>query len=311
MNHTGLIKFPASHQPGLSLNRRAFLKAGSVWLLAGAAARTLAEVQDVAAPALRIGLLTDLHYADRPPAGTRFYRETVSKLRECVSQFNKLGPDMVVELGDFIDAADTAEGEIEHLKKVEAEYSRLKPDRHYVLGNHCVWTLNKKQFQANCAAREPFYSFDRDAFHFIILDACFRADGAPYGARNFEWTDTEIPPIERDWLRDDLRSAKGKSIVFIHQRLDVENHYGVKSAPAVREILERSGKVLAVFQGHSHQNDLREINGIHYCTLAAMIEGTGAEQNAYALLSLFEDGLLKLEGFRRQSSYELGVSVRR
>jgi hypothetical protein len=41
-----------------------------------------------------------------------------------------------------------------------------------------------------------------------------------------------------------------------------------------------------------------------------MIEGTGAEHNAYALLSVFEDGLLKLEGFRRQSSYELGVSVR-
>ena len=93
--------------------------------------------------------------------------------------------------------------------------------------------------------------------------------------------------------------------MFIHQRLDVQNDYGVKSSPAVRKILESAGKVSAVIQGHYHQNDYREINGIHYCTLAAMIEGSGAEHNAYALMSVFKDGSLKLEGFRQQKSYQL------
>ena len=33
-----------------------------------------------------------------------------------------------------------------------------------------------------------------------------------------------------------------------------------------------SGKVLAVLQGHNHHNDYRDIAGIHYCTLAAMVD---------------------------------------
>lgn len=253
----------------------------------------------------RIGLLTDLHYADRPSAGTRFYREALPKLDECIDRFNALAPDCVVELGDFIDAGETLEEETRYLQTIEAAYARLRAPRHYVLGNHCVWTLTKDQFRRNCAARSSCYSFDVHGCHCVILDACFRADGVAYGARNFVWTDTEIPRAQRDWLRRDLQKSRGPCLVFVHQRLDVAGEYGVKSAVAVRSILEESGKVLAVFQGHFHENDYREINGIHYCTLAAMIEGSGPERNAYGLLSVFSDGRLKLEGFRRQRSHLL------
>ncbi len=291
------------------LGRRALLQSATLWLLSGAVGtqtlRVIETAEGAATPQLRIGLLTDLHYADRPAVGTRFYRETFAKLRECVNQFNTLPPDFVVELGDFIDAADTADEELGFLKTVDGEFTRLNSPRHYVLGNHCVWTLTKAQFQSHCGARRPFYSFDHGAFHFVVLDACYRADGVSYGARNFVWTDTEIPPEERDWLKDDLQAAQGQAIVFVHQRLDVQNEFGVKSASTVREILERSGKVVAVIQGHFHQNDYREIHGIHYCTLAAMIEGSGPENNAYALLSLFRDGTVKLDGFRLQKSYRL------
>ena len=273
--------------------------------MAGSCLRSLEALDDSGAPLLRVGLLTDLHYADRPPAGTRYYRETLSKLRECVNKFNAIGSDFVVELGDLIDTAETVEGEVGHLKTIETEYARLQCPRHYVLGNHCVWSLTKEQFEHNSGARKPFYSFDQGAVHFVILDACYRADGVPYGGRNFTWPDTEIPTAEREWLKEDLRAAKGRVIVFVHQRMDVQNDYGVKSAPAVRKILENSSKVSAVIQGHYHQNDYREINGIHYCTLAAMIEGSGAEHNAYALMSVFKDGSLKLEGFRQQRSYQL------
>jgi alkaline phosphatase len=101
-----------------------------------------------------------------------------------------------------------------------------------------------------------------------------------------------------------LKAATGKAIVFAHQRLDVKNDYGVKNAEQVRKVLEDSGNVLAVFQGHSHKNDLKEIGGIHYCTLVAMVEGTGAENNGYSLMDLFEDGTIRLAGFRKQAKYD-------
>jgi 3',5'-cyclic AMP phosphodiesterase CpdA len=282
-----------------SMSRRAFVRNGTLFLLGAG----VAESRPAAMPRLRIGLITDLHFADRDTWRTRHYRETLVKLEECVERFNAAPPAFAVELGDFIDAAETVEEEIGFLRRVEAAYARLKCPRHYVLGNHCVSTLTKQQFRDNCGAREPYYSFDEGGFHFVVLDACYRADGAGYEPGNFEWTDTEIPPPQREWLAADLASSGKPALVFVHQRVDVENHYAVKSATEVRRVLEESGRVLAVFHGHSHQNEYRQINGIHYCTLAALIEGSGPENNAYGVLSLFEDGTMTLEGFRRQQSY--------
>ena len=91
--------------------------------------------------------------------------------------------------------------------------------------------------------------------------------------------------------------------MFAHQRLDVSNHYGVKNAADVRKVLEQSEKVLAVLQGHSHKNDHKDIGGIHYCTLVAMVEGSGAESNGYSLMNLAEDGTIQISGFRKQSDY--------
>ena len=86
------------------------------------------------------------------------------------------------------------------------------------------------------------------------------------------------------------------------RRLDVSNSHGVKNNAAVRKIFEASGKVLAVFQGHSHKNDLKEIGGIHYCTLVAMVEGSGAENNGYSLMDIHPNGMIQLTGFRKQKS---------
>jgi len=286
------------------LSRRAFLRSGTLWLAAGALASSdTAGAQESPEPVLRVGLITDLHHAEKEAANNRFYREARTKLRESIDHFNRTGVDSIVELGDIIDAAEDLQDEIGYLQAIEAEFARARAERHYVLGNHCVWLLTKEQFREHTAAKESYYSFDRGGFHFVVLDACFRQDGVPYGERNFEWTDTDIPPAERDWLRSDLDRTTLPVIVFAHQRIDLENRYAIKSSPEVRAILERSGSVRAVFQGHSHQNDYREIGGIHYCTLAAMVEGSGPDNSAYSVLSIHLDGTLQIDGFRRQSSY--------
>jgi predicted phosphodiesterase len=289
----------------MKTSRRAFLKSGALWMAAGAAFHptALPGMDTTKKPLLRIGLITDLHNADKPPAINRFYREARTKLRESIDHFNQTGVDFVIELGDIIDAADTLEAELRYLQGIEEEYARAQAERHYVLGNHCVWLLTKQQFLEHTAAKETFYSFDRGGWHFIVLDACFRRDGVPYGEKNFEWTDTDIPPREREWLQQDLARTDKPAMVFVHQRIDVENQYGIKSAREVRRILESSGKARAVFQGHSHRNDHREINGIHYCTVAAMVEGSGPENSAYSVLSVHEEGTLELKGFRKQANY--------
>jgi len=254
-------------------------------------------------PLARVGLITDLHYADKDPRGSRHYRETPGKLAQAGEFFVNHGPDFIVELGDLIDAADSVEVELGYLKRINREFATLAAQRHYVLGNHCVDTLTKAEFLGEVGQAESYYSFDKGGVHFVVLDACFRSDGIAYQRRNFEWTDANLPSPEMEWLEADLAAATGPVIVFAHQRLDVENKHGVKNAAEVREILETTGRVLAVFQGHSHQNDHLEIGGIHYVTLRAMVEGGEPGNNGYSMLEIFPGGVIKLTGGALQESY--------
>ncbi len=287
----------------LRLSRRAFLQNGTLFLAATATVDASSLFSDEGKDRLRVGLITDLHHADKLPAGTRHYRETLGKLAEAATQFEKDKVNFVVELGDLIDAADSVETEQRYLKTINREFAAISKDRHYVLGNHCVDTLTKAEFLDHVEQKKSYYSFDRGDFHFIILDACFRNDGEPYGRKNSKWNDANIPAAEVEWLQADLKSTGKKSIVFAHQRLDVRNDHGVKNCPELRTIFEDSGKVLAVFQGHSHQNDLKDIGGIHYCTLVAMVEGSGADNNGYSVMEIDHDGTIRLTGFRKQLEY--------
>jgi alkaline phosphatase len=297
-----------NNQPALAkFGRRAFLQNGTLLLAATATAdasllwATPSDIQ------LKVGLMTDLHYADKEPRGTRHYRQTLDKLSEASEALGPQGCGVLVELGDLIDAADSVETEQRYLATINRPFSAIAQDRHYVLGNHCVDTLTKEEFLGAVEQPKSYYSFDRAGIHFVVLDACFRGDGQPYGRKNSHWNDANIPAAELDWLKGDLKASARPTIVLAHQRLDVSNQHGVKNGAEVRSILEAAGNVLAVFQGHSHQNDLHEIGGIAYCTLVAMVEGSGAEQNAYALLEIDSSNNLRLHGFRKQQSRQWRV----
>jgi len=296
-------------EPVAKLGRRAFLK-GTTALLMAAGVQSQSPLDLFAEdngkqPAVRFGLVTDVHYADRPPAGTRNYRESLAKLARASEQFTKDRVDFVAELGDFIDSAPSLEEEQGFLGKVNEVFAAMPGKKHYVLGNHCVRALTKGEFLELVGRKDSFYSFDVGKFHFVVADACFRSDGVPYGRGNFDWKDAYVADSEIEWLKADLATAKKPTVVFVHQRLDEGNPYGAKNASQVRELFAQSGHVLAVFQGHHHKNDYREIGGVHFCTMMAVIEGTGPVNNAFARVDVFEGGALKVEGFLRQKSYAL------
>lgn len=293
----------STSQNGSSIQRRAFLRDGALVLSAGVASSALLKAEDEKL-SVSFGMITDLHYADKPAAGSRYYRETPGKLAEAADRFAQQKPAFVVELGDFIDAAASVETELGYLKRINRDFAAISKNRHYVLGNHCVDMLTKDEFLGGVEREKSYYSFDSGGIHFVVLDSCFRSDGKSYGRKNFKWTDPNIPAAELDWLTQDLKATSKPTVVFAHQRLDVSNHYGVKNAAAVRLAFENSGKVLAVFQGHSHKNDHKQIGDIHYCTMVAMVEGQGTESNGYSLVKIAQDGTIEISGFRMQASYD-------
>ena len=285
------------------MNRRRFTLISSLTLASG---NVLKAAHAKQTEILSLGLLTDVHYADKNTQGTRAYRNSLLKGKDAAEFFKINKPAAIICLGDLIDAAPSVETEISYLTTICKVLNVAKIPRHHVLGNHCVATLNKEEFfkHAESANKEGHYSFDLKGTHFIVLDACYNSKMEPYGRNNFVWHDSNMTPQEIAWLKKDLAETKLPTVVFTHQRLDVDrpNKYAIKQSIKVREILEESKRVRVVFQGHSHKNELVEVNEIPYCTLAAMVEGEGIKNSSYSLLRFFNDGSIKLEGYHRQNN---------
>jgi hypothetical protein len=298
-----------------TIARRDFLRvaAGALaGLTTGCYSRWMWMRDPVRHPPVRFGLVTDAHYADANPAGTRFYRESLAKMREAVEHLRAEHVDFLVELGDLKDmAAGEPEAQTQsHLVAIEAELQKFGRPTYHVLGNHDMDNISKSQalgIMSNTGISHDrgYYSFVQAGVHFIVLDACYLRNGRDYDHGNFDWRETCIPPAEIAWLERELAAAKEPVIVLAHQRLDGSGDTDINNSAEVRALLERSGKTLAVFTGHEHAGGYRLINGIHYYTLKGMVEGSGVENNAYAIVEVLPSLDITVTGYRKAVSREM------
>jgi predicted phosphodiesterase len=258
---------------------------------------------------VRFGVITDLHYADRDSVSGRMYRESTGKLAEFTAAMNREKADFVIELGDYKDQdiQPVAARTLSFLRTIESVFVGFKGPRYHVLGNHDEDSLTKSEFLAvapntGIPADRTYYSFNTGGVHFIVLDPNFRSDGREFARGDFAWEDCNIPAAEIEWLKADLAAGKGTAIVFIHQQLDGTGAYYVKNAAAVRKILADSGRVPVVFQGHRHEGAFSRLDGIAYYTFKAAGEGSGPDNNAYALVEVEAGGTIRITGFHKIES---------
>lgn len=263
---------------------------------------------------LSFGIVTDSHYADTAMRDNRFFRESADKMAECVKLMNDKKVNFLIELGDFKDqdGEPSEEKTIAYLQSIEKIFQQFNGPTYHVLGNHDVDSLSKEQFwenikNTNIKGSSCYYSYDFRGIHFIVLDANFRTDGTVYDHGNFNSWDMYIPETELNWLTQDLADTKLPSIVFCHQQLGGRGGTYVTNAEKVRGILQDSGKVLAVFDGHAHNGGYRLVEGIHYYTLKGMIEGAGPENNSYAIVEILNDNSIIVTGYRKAVSKEFSL----
>lgn len=316
-NHESLSK--AQENNNWIISRRVFLKASAA-TLAGLSVAPLScnqwKTPGRRRGTARFGIVTDSHYADADTVGSRYYRHSLDKLTECDELMNDQKVDFLIELGDFKDQNNPPVEKMTllYLRTVEKIFQKFKGPTYHVLGNHDMDSISKKQFQNNVEntgidLSKSYYSFDFNGVHFVILDANYKSDGTDYNHGNFDWTDANIPPPEQNWLRQDLAVAHGPAIVFIHQLLDGTGSVYVNNAVDIRQILDQSGKVTAVFQGHHHEGSYSYIEGIHYYTLKAMVEGPGEKNNSYAIVEIRPDTSITITGYRKAVSKQLDHEI--
>jgi alkaline phosphatase len=278
------------------MNRRTFIKISSATAGLALAERTYAFAETDDRKIIRFGVVTDLHYAKRNPAGTRHYKQSRDKLNDAIKIFNESDLDFIVTLGDSKDMtadADSAKS-LAFLDEIEAVFQQFKGPKYHVLGNHDMDCISKTDFLKHTANSgeakgKSYYSFVHKGVKFITLDANYNEDGSDYDRGNFDWTKAYIPAGQKQWLANEL-DVNYPVIIFVHQLLDsfsgLPRSLYVRNAAEVVKILERRNNVLAVFQGHHHAGHYSFRNGTHYFTHKAMIEGTYPKNNSFAIVEI-------------------------
>lgn len=235
---------------------------------------------------LKVGLLNDLHYDGGVEAMNRLY--------ESIAELNRGHARLLVVMGDLVEAESPSHA-ARLLREVSALCDSFHGGLYYMPGNHDLDHLSKPQFYnaLGHAGSESTFRCRESGVELICIDGNFSPDGTEYDCGNFQWQEAFVPERQLAWLRGQLDSAQAPVVVLSHQRTDVPGEFSVQNHAAVREVIRLSGKVSAVFQAHQHADDLRQIDGTAYYTLAAHKDGAGP-----AMLQFGSKGLRLVRDFQ-------------
>lgn len=226
---------------------------------------------------LTIGFVTDLHFG---PAA--YHDGKLRKLthhapeltRGAVRAMNEtFRPDLLVNLGDDIED-ESREADLARYTECQDILRTAKAELVNVAGNHDTIHLTRDDLARVWRHDGPlFYALDRGGFHLVVLHTLERKD-----------LEVRIPHAQLEWLAADLARTNLPVIVLMHHSAseqDLDDSFWfkglahlalVKERAELRRILQESGKVRAVFNGHVHRNHLDVIAGIPYVTIQSLIE---------------------------------------
>lgn len=225
---------------------------------------------------MKIGIFTDPHYSSQElTCGVRYNRRSLRKIEQALARFSEQRCDLVICLGDLIDKENDHTKEIDNLKQIAAVIKKYALPFVCVMGNHDGFAFEVDEFY-RVLGIDPPSRLEFNGNHLLFLDACYFENGNHYRPGDSDWTDTCYPFT--DTLKNELDHIKGNVYVFMHQNIDpeIDEYHSLSNAVEIRRILEQSGKVKAVYQGHYHHGNTATHNGIDYITYPAMCQNDEA-----------------------------------
>lgn len=221
---------------------------------------------------VRFGLCTDVHL---PTMHDSEYRITTF-----ISTMVREKPDFILEMGDFA----TPDPKFAPLFAI---WNSFPGDRYHVIGNHEMdGGYTREKTMAFLKLDKSYYSFNKNGFHFIVLDGNDKKNPEAKGYKQF------IGEVQLDWFVKDLAATDFPVVIFSHQGLvhyeGADEVYGIENWKQVQEILARHNsthpgkKVVACFNGHTHYDDAVQINGTWFITITSMSYHWLGEKYAHA-----------------------------
>ncbi|RPD97716.1 metallophosphoesterase [Aureibaculum marinum] len=255
---------------------------------------------------LRIAHITDVHMRPEHNAPNRF--------KKCLADIKKHNVDFFMNGGDIIYAANYKRITRERTKEqwdiwndLRSEFSEY--EMYSCLGNHDMWwaapdksdpMYGKQYVVKQLKMPSTYYSFDREGWHFIILDS-------------MNDSTISLGEIQREWLAEDLDKVSKETPILIMSHCPILSLCGVfkngnhKDFSEITKIFyKHKDKKIHCISGHIHLVDAGVYNNVNYYVTGALSGAwweEGDEHSAqkywyretppgYAILDLFDDGTL-------------------
>ncbi len=241
---------------------------------------------------MKFGIISDVHLGENcfiKGVNRKLGNHSEKLLKKFVNTMNnKVKPNFVMNLGDLIERKDQNQDKANYSKGLKI-LNNLKCPLYNVIGNHELKNLSKSEIKNILKISKFYYSCDIKYIHLIVLFSSWHKDRIIIGSEQIKW------------LKKDLRETENRVIVFVHHPLADQNLRGnfwfegrenkglISNRQEIRKIIQDSGKVLAVFNGHVHWNKLNVHNKIPHFTIQSLVENfdnKGIPAAAYAVCEI-------------------------
>lgn len=217
---------------------------------------------------------------------------------------------------------------------------------YHVLGNHEADVSNKKAAMEYLGMHNAYYSFDKNGFHFIVLDCNYIYNGESYidyECCNYHYCQKEqypfLPPDQMKWLKEDILASESPCFIFSHQPLS-DKINGIKNREDLWKLLEfvnrDKKRVVLCMNGHSHIDGMAEHINVPFININSIsniwlghdyqyvrygmeidkrypyLKYTAPYKDPLFAVVTIENGKIHIEGVRSEfvgpSPYDLGFS---
>ncbi|WP_167605795.1 metallophosphoesterase [Maribellus sediminis] len=259
---------------------------------------------------ITVGVFADCQYCDCDTKGTRFYRNSLGKLNDCIRQFNSSNVKFIVGLGDLIDR------DISSYDSITPILAQSKTEIFQVIGNHDleVNIADLQEVPQKLMLDKTWYSFVKKGWRFIFLngsDVTFQSNDPNIvekaktltttlkneGKPNYHEWNGGIGNEQLQWMERELQEAQDKQqkvILFCHYPLLPYDAHSLWNTEEVVDLLKKYDCVKCWMNGHNHAGNYTFTDGIHFLNLKGMVET--ADINSFSIVKLSKNKI-EVTGF--------------
>ena len=120
---------------------------------------------------MKIGLFADPHYSTETLVLNRRPSLSYEKINKVMTEFSKQNVDMVICLGDLINAEPERDQNVSNLTRISNLIKSFNLPFYCLFGNHDAQAFDTINFEQISGFKMPPYSVDTNGIRFIFLNA--------------------------------------------------------------------------------------------------------------------------------------------